>query len=171
MEFLKLRLSFLSSSSYLLRCFPCPPVKRHCRRRSGPVRPPPASLPPHVAPPQTPGPTSPRDGASSPRHAIPSGLRGRHLAVAVASSLHSPGPHSPARLSTTNSPATRSLHSFADSPTLDPGHHRRHPQNAGELKPPSNRASTATPPAPTPPLALPRLREANRPLLLAQSPL
>ena len=37
------------------------------------------------------------------------------------------------------------------------------------LTPPSTRLSAASPPSPTPPLALPRLREASRPLLFAQS--
>ena len=68
-------------------------------------------------------PLSPRAGASTLRHATPMSPkppRGRHRDAAVASSPQSPSPRSRARLGTTNSPATRSLHPFTDSPTPNP---------------------------------------------------
>ena len=82
--------------------------------------------------------------------------RGRRLLLARAQALQKPQQAIPRTLSPAPcSPATE--------------RRRRSTPNAGEPRSPSTRLTAASPPALTPPLALPCLREASRPLLLAQS--
>ena len=147
-----------SSSTSLPPCFLCAPVLSGAAHRQlllpqRPPRPTPLSA----------GPLLP-----SPRH--PSELRGRHLDVAVASSMQCPGPPSRARPSTRRTPASLSPHFLSISPT-------KHPRTSpSSTRTPTSSGSPATyhsrppPPTQTLPLAPPHPRAARRPLLLAQYP-